>query len=149
MAYTIRPARPGDEERIAALEAATFPLPRARDIIGRALGDFLTVWDGETLCGYADHTAVLDEGYIGNIAVAPEHRRRGLGRALLRAQKARAAEQGLRFLTLEVRAGNTAARRLYESEGFETAGLRRDYYERPREDALLMTYYLEKKETKC
>ena len=89
----------------------------------------------------AGFRAVLDEGYISNIAVSPALRRQGIGAALLRAMLEEGVRRGLAFLTLEVRVGNAAARRLYRRAGFREAGIRPGYYEKPREDALLMTYY--------
>ena len=83
---------------------------------------------------------VLDEGYISNIAVSPALRRQGVGMALVQALQREGKTRGLSFLTLEVRVGNREARRLYERAGFREVGLRPGYYEKPREDALLMTY---------
>ena len=84
---------------------------------------------------------VLDEGYINNIAVSPSYRRRGVASALMDRLIDSARGLSLAFLTLEVRCGNHAAISLYEKYGFERVGLRRGYYEKPREDALLMTLF--------
>ena len=93
--------------------------------------------------GGGNFRLVLDEGYIGNVAVTPGHRRQGVGDALLAALTALGRERGLAFLTLEVRESNLPARRLYEKHGFRPAGCRRGYYSRPREDAILMTLEFE------
>lgn len=85
---------------------------------------------------------VLDEGYLSNIAVSPEHRRQGIAEALLKALLVRASARKLSFVTLEVRAGNIPAQTLYRKLGFTEVGVRRGYYEHPKEDAVLMTLYL-------
>ena len=82
---------------------------------------------------------MLDEGYIGNVAVRPAFRRRGVADALLDALDTRASERGLAFLTLEVRAGDEPAIALYRKHGYLRVGLRPGYYADPREDAILMT----------
>ena len=84
---------------------------------------------------------MLDEGYIGNVGVRREFRRRGAADRLLEALDRCAAELGLSFLTLEVRAGNAPAISLYEKHGYVRVGLRPAYYSNPKEDAVLMTKY--------
>ena len=96
--------------------------------------------DGNVL-GYVGMMFVLDEGYIANVAVAPPARRRGVGRALIASLLARADQMQLAFVTLEVRPSNHAAIALYEGFGFEVVGRRKNYYDKPSEDALLMTKF--------
>ena len=91
------------------------------------------------LLGYVGLLAVVDEGYITNVAVRPDCRRQGVAAALLDALEAQGKERELAFLTLEVRQSNAPARALYEKLGYLQAGLRRNYYENPREDAIIMT----------
>ena len=93
--------------------------------------------DGQVL-GYAGLHVILDEGYIDNVAVRPTCRRQGIADRLLDVF-CRFGQANLAFLTLEVRPSNTAAVALYEKHGFQEAGRRKDYYENPREDALLLT----------
>lgn len=93
--------------------------------------------DGQVL-GYAGLHVILDEGYIDNVAVRPSCRRQGLADRLLDVFL-RFGEANLAFLTLEVRPSNTAAVALYEKNGFREAGRRKDYYDDPKEDALLLT----------
>ena len=83
-----------------------------------------------------------DEGYISNVAVDPEHRRQGIGGALIAELVRRAQERSLVFLTLEARESNAPARALYAQHGFSDVGVRKNYYEKPREDAILMTLFL-------
>ena len=82
---------------------------------------------------------VGDEGYTTNVAARRDSRRQGVAAALLDALEAQGKERELAFLTLEVRQSNAPARALYEKLGYLQAGLRRNYYENPREDAVIMT----------
>lgn len=91
------------------------------------------------LLGYVGLLAVVDEGYITNVAVRPDCRRQGVASSLLQALEARGRARNLTFLTLEARQSNAPARALYEKLGYVQAGLRRNYYENPREDAVIMT----------
>lgn len=105
--------------------------------------EFIAAVDGSgLLLGYVGMMYVLDEGYISNVAVADEFRRQGIGQALIAELLARAAVLGLAFVTLEVRCGNQAAIGLYAKQGFVPVGRRKNYYEQPREDAILMTHFL-------
>ena len=139
----IRRAGREDLPALAALEAETFPLGADGETMARLLADgrhvFFLAEDGGRAAGYAWYEFVLDEGSVGNVAVRPEYRGLGLGRRLTEAMTADARSRGLAFLTLEVRQSNVPARRLYESCGFESAGVRKNYYRKPAEDAVLMT----------
>ena len=130
---------------IAALERQCFSDPWSVEMLRPELPDdsheFLLAVEGEELLGYVGLMTVLDEGYLSNIAVSPEHRRQGIAEALLKALLMRARARKLAFVTLEVRAGNTPAQTLYRKLGFTEVGVRRGYYEHPREDAVLMTLY--------
>jgi ribosomal-protein-alanine N-acetyltransferase len=84
---------------------------------------------------------VLDEGFITNVAVSPEARRRGVARALLADLAAYGREHSLYRITLEVRVGNAPARTLYESEGYRLDGVRPGFYRAPAEDAAIYSLY--------
>ena len=131
--------------RVLELEKLCFSLPWSREAFLPELHDpgcrWLAVLKNGTVIGYAGMRAVLDEGYISNIAVDPEYRRQGVGQALMEALLAEGRRRELSFLTLEVRVSNSPARRLYARLGFREVGLRPGYYERPKEDAVLMTYF--------
>ena len=146
----IRFAREEDVPAVAALEAACFTAGADEALLRRMLADesrvILCAGEGESLAGYAYYQFAADEGYVGNLAVAEGYRRRGIGRALTEAMCASAGGKGLAFLTLEVRESNLPARRLYESCGFRTVAVRKNYYEKPREDAVLMTAYFRAEE---
>jgi ribosomal-protein-alanine N-acetyltransferase len=90
------------------------------------------------VAGFCAFWLVLDEIHINNVALRPQFRGRGIGTALLRHVLAEARRLGARRATLEVRASNEAARRLYERLGFYVAATRRDYYTNPVEDALIL-----------
>ena len=90
------------------------------------------------VAGYVVAHHAADEGEILNLAVTPLHRRRGLGRALVRHVLGRLARRMVKIVFLEARQSNTAARRLYESLGFVGVGRRPGYYRRPVEDAVIL-----------
>ena len=104
--------------------------------------EFIAAVDGGRVLGYVGLMYVLDEGYISNVAVHPEARRQGIGDALIDALAAKAAELELAFLTLEARESNAPAIALYAKHGFHPVGKRKNYYDAPKEDAVLMTCYL-------
>ena len=95
--------------------------------------------DNDNVAGYAGLQAVLDEGYITNVAVRPDCRRQGIAGKLLQVFLDFAKGNHLAFLSLEVRASNYDAIALYGSRGFRSVGRRKNYYEHPREDAIIMT----------
>ncbi len=146
MALTIRDASREDLARLEEMEAQCFSLPWTKAQLESQLPDeqhvFLTAEEDGRVLGYVGMMTVLDEGYISNVATAPEARRRGIGRALIAELMLRAQACKLSFVTLEVREHNEPAIRLYEGFGFQPVGLRKNYYDSPRENALLMTCYL-------
>lgn len=98
---------------------------------------FYLYFEGEKAVGYIGIYSVLDEGYITNLAVLKEHRKKGIASALL--EQLIKSEQGLSFITLEVRESNTAAISLYTKFNFKKEGLRKAFYSNPREDGLILT----------
>lgn len=142
----IRPAEKADIPAIARLEKLCFSAPWSEkalcETMSREETIFLVASIGEKICGYVGCYYVLDEGYITNVAVDPEFRRGGIGRALIEKLSDKAAEKKLAFLTLEVRVSNSAAIALYERAGFESVGRRPRFYSEPCEDAELMTLYI-------
>lgn len=143
MEYIIVPMDRGHVPQVAALEKACFSTPWSEDMLSEALfnpqSSFIVAEDGEGgVLGYAGLQVVLDEGYINNVAVEPAARRHGVGEALLEVF-CRFGDAHLAFLTLEVRQSNGAAIALYEKHGFLEAGRRKNYYQNPREDAIIMT----------
>lgn len=144
MRFRIIPMDAAHLPQIAALEQICFPAdPWSESVYQAALDNpavavLLAQGEDDTLLGYAVLSTVLDEGNLDNIAVAPEARRQGIADALLSALTAFGREH-LACLMLEVRASNAPAITLYEKHGFAAVGRRKNYYDAPREDAILMT----------
>lgn len=146
----IRLAVGEDVPAMFAIEQASFSDPWTEETIRSALSlermRVLVAEEGagegrdgvRRLTGYVVALVVGDEGEIADLAVAPEARRRGLGRALIDRMLVELAELGVRSVYLEVRESNLAARTLYDSKGFRPIGRRRRYYRHPVEDALLL-----------
>lgn len=107
-------------------------------------GTYLGVFFDGKYAGHAGMTKAADEGYVTNIAVKPKFRRCGAATALIKALLGESERSKLAFLSLEVRASNTAAVSLYKKCGFKKAGLRPKFYRDPCEDAVIMTYYFER-----
>ena len=131
-------------DEVAELERICFSVPWSRNMLAEELDNLLSAFlvaldDNDRVVGYAGLQVVLDEGYITNVAVRPECRRQGIAAKLLQVFLDFAQANKLAFLTLEVRASNQAAIALYESRGFEEVGRRKNYYEHPKEDAIIMT----------
>lgn len=144
--FCIVPLRAEQLAAAAEVEKQCFSVPWSLPMLEAAFANPLACFfaaqahgAGEGLAGYAGMTHVLDEGSVLNVAVRPDFRRRGIAKALLCALDEKARSLSLRFLTLEVRPSNEAARRLYAAAGYRPAGRRRGYYQNPAEDAVLMT----------
>ena len=146
MDLTITDAKEELLPQIQCIEQQSFSVPWTEQMLRVQLAPdshvFLTAETADGVVGYVGMMYVLDEGYISNVAVRPDFRRRGAADALLTALEARARALQLSFLTLEVRESNAAAVALYEKHGYRIAGRRKHYYEKPTEDALLMTLTL-------
>ncbi len=128
--------------QIAELEARCFSDPWSARSIASELENPLSLWlveerDG-AVAGYIGSQRVPPEADVMNVAVAPEFRRQGIARELMRALLARLRDEGIEALLLEVRVSNAAARSLYAQLGFREVGLRKNYYLEPKEDALIL-----------
>jgi ribosomal-protein-alanine N-acetyltransferase len=99
---------------------------------------YLVAEQDDVIVGYCGYWGVGEEGYIYNVAVRKDYRRRQIGYRMLTELIIRAQEKGITALTLEVRKSNEAAIGLYERLGFESVGIRKDFYSKPREDAVIM-----------
>lgn len=140
----IRKMLPRDVAEVAALEREIFSMPWSEKgfLDALSLGNtvYLVAEEDGKIAGYAGMYFSMEEGEITNVAVAPLMRRRGVGARLIEEIKKEAEGRLLARLVLEVRASNETAIRLYERGGFVRVGIRRGFYERPREDALIMIY---------
>ena len=128
--------------QIAALETQCFSDPWSETSVRSELSNPLSLWlvaeDGGKVVGYVGSQSVAPEADVMNLAVAPEWRSRGIGRALMTALIAQLHSRGITALFLEVRVGNMPAQNLYRSLGFAEVGRRPKYYVNPTEDALIL-----------
>jgi [ribosomal protein S18]-alanine N-acetyltransferase len=135
---------PAEIAEILAIEEASFTNPWTREMYLAELENrgvsycFLAKDDSGRVVGFCSFWRVLDELHINNLAVAPHTRRGGVATALLSHVLTEGGRLGARRATLEVRRSNDAARLLYERFGFTVAGVRRAYYTKPVEDALVL-----------
>ena len=133
-----------DLEGVLEVESESFTNPWTREMYAwelqnRSVCHILVVRTNEcAVAGFCAFWLVFDEIHINNLAMRPSYRAQGIGTALLHHVLAEAKQLGARRATLEVRASNEGARRLYERLGFYVAGTRRNYYSNPVEDALIL-----------
>ena len=143
MNIKIRPLCEADLRAAAEIERLCFSLPWSLDTLTGELAHGCLFWgafsSGGDLLGYAALKTAADEGYMGNLAVQPEHRQKGAGQALLSAVIRHASKAGLRFVSLEVRVNNHPARALYEKNRFLFKGIRPKFYDLLTEDAAIYT----------
>ena len=132
-------------EEVAQLEKKCFVHPWSAQSLESELANensvFLTAVEDNRVVGYIGMNVVVDEGYIFNVAVDENYRKKGIGSALIRELVTFGKKNNLCFLTLEVRESNEAARSLYSKFGFIKVGERKNYYKDPAESAVLMTKY--------
>ena len=131
-------------KEIALIEKMCFTTPWSEKGIGDELSNpfaffFVALSDG-VVAGYIGAHNIVGEVYITNVAVSESFRRKGIAEKLIRTLVDFCENEGMDFVTLEVRRSNEAAKKLYSKMGFEEVGERKDFYENPREDAILMTY---------
>ena len=136
------PMNPSHVAQVAALERVCFTDPWSEASVAGELDNELSLWlvavEGETVLGYVGSQTVPDSTDILNVAVSPDHRGCGIGRALLTELEQRLRQQGVTEVLLEVRPSNAPAIALYTSLGFVQVGRRPNYYLNPREDALIL-----------
>ena len=130
--------------QVAIIEKLCFSTPWSENSLSEELGNplarFLVLMSEDRVAGYIGAHNILGEVYITNVAVHPDYRGKGFAKALInRLIDDCRSDDG--FVTLEVRVSNTPARSLYSGLGFREVGLRKNFYESPTEDGLLMTYY--------
>jgi len=148
----LRPMTFSDLDEVVALDCASFPTPWPKEAFEYELRH-----QGQSLCWVAewlgdDRKAIIVgtiviwlmgvKAHIGTLAVRPGYRRLGIGRHLLLFGLRLCTEKGVQFVTLEVRKSNQAAQQLYREQGFETSGIKENYYKDSHEDAIVMTLAL-------
>lgn len=130
-----------DVKKVAEIEKECFSLPWSEasfeDSLAREDTVFLVCEDTEVV-GYVGMYLSFEEGEITNVAVTPAYRKRGCGNLLMEAIAKEAKERAAQCIILEVRVSNAPAISLYKKHGFEEIGIRKNFYEHPTEDAIIM-----------
>lgn len=137
-----------DIPAVARLEQECFAEPWSENALAESLADanyvfFVAAFLDETVAGYVGAYLAADELSITNVAVTASYRRCGAANQLMKALDAFAKEKNLYGITLEVRVSNSAAIALYEKNGYEKSGIRKGFYSKPKEDALIMWKYFQ------
>lgn len=138
----IRKMTEADLPEVCTIEQATFSDPWSEEDFRSSLkepGNGYLVAEAEgKIAGYCGYWGIAGEGYIYNVAVKEEYRRHRIGYQMLKTLLEESLDRGITSFTLEVRRSNEAAIRLYEALGFVSAGVRKDFYTKPKEDAVIM-----------
>ena len=131
-----------DIEAVYKIEQACFGVPWSKEALNQEIDNrlafYLVVVLENRLAGYGGMHIILGEGEVTRIAVAPEYQRRGIGKVLFQHMLHEANKKLTHTITLEVRSSNEAAQALYTHEGFGVIASRKNYYQKPAEDALIM-----------
>lgn len=138
----IRKMTENDLPKVCEMEQEIFSQPWSEEDFRNSMNDenngyFVAGLEGNVV-GYCGYWGIAGEGDIYNVAVKKEYRGQKIGYSMLSALIKDAAGRGITSLTLEVRLSNAAAIHLYEALGFECAGVRKDFYTKPKEDAVIM-----------
>lgn len=140
--YVIAEMTPQDIKEAVALERQIFSMPWSENGFLTSLRSadtlYLTVRMAGKLIAYCGFLQSLDEADITNVAVDPAFRNRGVGRRMLQALMTLGRKRGVLRYTLEVRQSNAPAIHLYENLGFVSVGIRKNFYEKPSESAVIM-----------
>ncbi|MEZ0536594.1 ribosomal protein S18-alanine N-acetyltransferase [Caldicellulosiruptoraceae bacterium PP1] len=135
-----------DIDEVYEIEVLSFSEPWSKtlfeDELENELAHYFVYEESGKVIGYVGMYHILNEGHITNIAVNPDFRGKGIGKELLLHILKYAKENDIVALTLEVRKSNIVAQNLYKSFGFKEAGIRKNYYKNPTEDAVIMWLYL-------
>ena len=142
MEIEIRELQDGDTEELAGIEAEAFSMPWSKkdfdDLLSHPYCFYLVALADGQVAGCCGYTSSFNEATIDNVVVAEKFRNQGIARKMLRELILRGEENGVESFTLEVRVSNEAAIHIYEKFGFRSEGIRPGFYEKPREDAVIM-----------
>lgn len=131
-----------DISQVAEIERQIFSIPWSEKAFRDSMESDNTIYivakENNNVAGYAGMYLSFEEGNITNVAVNPLSRRKGIGEKIVRDILNRAYEKGVRDVFLEVRETNSVAIALYEKIGFKEEGIRKNFYDKPRENALIM-----------
>lgn len=143
MEYHVRPMEDRDIPYVSQIEKQIFSIPWSeksfRDAANNPDNVYLVCECTGEIAGYCGMWTVMGEGNVTNVAVHPSYRRRGVAQAMLAEMEKRARDKSVTIFFLEVRQSNEAARHLYEKLGYSSIGTRKRFYERPVEDAIVMS----------
>lgn len=139
---TIESMTVDDIAQVAEIERQIFSIPWSEKAFRNSMESDNTIYivakENDNVAGYAGMYLSFEEGNITNVAVNPLSRRKGIGEKIVRDILNRAYEKGVRDVFLEVRETNSVAIALYEKIGFKEEGIRKNFYDKPRENALIM-----------
>lgn len=142
MEIKVKPLSEEDLDEVCRIEEQCFSMPWKKEdfknLIKDSGSEYFVVLADSHVVGCGGYTDQVGEGYINNIAVSSEYRGKGLGSLLLETILDAGRRKGITDFTLEVRVGNAPAVKMYEKLGFESAGIRKRFYEKPVEDAYVM-----------
>ena len=139
---TIESMTVDDIAQVAEIERQIFSIPWSEKAFRDSMESDNTIYivakENDNVAGDAGMYLSFEEGNITNVAVNPLSRRKGIGEKIVRDILNRAYEKGVRDVFLEVRETNSVAIALYEKIGFKEEGIRKNFYDKPRENALIM-----------
>ena len=142
---TVKKAEQCHVPQIAEIEKKSIPQPWSEAAFAAALEDekvvTLAAFCGDVLCGFITGVYLLDTADIYSVAVSADYRKKGVGKRLLE-EFFSVLPDDVQAVNLEVRESNSPAIKLYEKTGFQSVGLRKNFYQEPRENAVLMTKFL-------
>ena len=131
-----------DLEQVTAIEKDTFSMPWSKEDFLNSMNNsshvYVVACEGDVIYGYCGMWGVVGEGQINNVAVKKECREKGIGFQLVKFLLEEGYKQGLEAFTLEVRESNLSAIHVYEKAGFENVGIRKNFYDKPKENAVIM-----------
>ena len=143
----IRRATLSDLDGIYTIEKSSFSTPWSRDSMEQDLSNpvatYLVAEEEGQIRGYVGVWQVVDEGQITNVAVDKEYRGQGIGARLVESLVNHAKSNNLHILLLEVRQSNLPAQKVYSNKGFNQIAVRKNYYQHPKEDAIIMSLEIE------
>lgn len=144
--HEFRRMKVSDLDQVMEIESASFSVPWTRqdfiESIQKPMAIYMVAVEDGRIDGYCGLWGVVDEGQINNVAVREECRGKHIGTGLMESLIDEGTKAGLIAFTLEVRAGNSSAIALYRKTGFIEAGIRKNYYTAPKEDAIIMWKYM-------
>lgn len=142
MQVTCRKIKEADLDRLCEMEERSFSMPWKRedfeDLLLHEESQYVVLLLDDFVIGAAGFTFNGYEGYINNVVIDEEYRGKGYSKLLMEGLLNLGRKAGIDEFTLEVRVSNTPAVKLYESLGFVSEGVRKNFYERPTEDAYVM-----------